>query len=66
MATMDQNCPESLAPDPSMLPENPVVAMAYIPFQQYGSVYSAEKALDNGTLFPDLNKPFTGRGSASK
>ena len=45
----------------SPLPKNPKVAMAYVPFQQLGSVYPAEKALDAGTLFPELDKPFYGR-----
>ena len=45
----------------SPLPVDPQVAMAYIPFQQLGSVYTAEKALDAGTLFPELDKPFYGR-----
>ena len=44
---------------PAPLPEDPVVAMAYVPFQQYGAVYAPEEALANGTLFPDLDKPFT-------
>ncbi|MBC8534779.1 spore coat associated protein CotJA [Clostridiales bacterium NSJ-40] len=43
------------------LPENMVVAMAYVPFQQFSKVYTPEKALDNGTLFPELDKPFYGR-----
>lgn len=43
------------------LPEDPQVAMAYVPFQQLGSVYTAERALDAGTLFPELDKPFYGR-----
>ncbi len=45
----------------SALPETPVVAMAYIPFQTDRSVYDPEKALCEGTLFPVLNKPFYGR-----
>ena len=49
------------ASDPTPLPENPVVAMAYVPYQQFNTVYSAEKALDNGTIFPELDKPFFGR-----
>lgn len=44
----------------SKLPENPVVAMAYVPFQTNTERYDAEKALCNGTLFPTLNKPFLG------
>ncbi len=45
----------------TLLPKDPQVAMAYIPFQQLGSVYTAERALDAGTLFPELDKPFYGR-----
>lgn len=45
---------------PAPLPEDPVPAMAYVPFQQYGAVYEPEEALLYGTLFPDLNKPFCG------
>lgn len=34
--------------------------MAYIPFQQDTSTYDIEKALDIGTLYPELDKPFYG------
>lgn len=38
------------------------VAMAYVPWQRdskmYENLYEAYKA---GTIFPELNKPFTGR-----
>lgn len=44
----------------SPLPPNPVVAMAYVPFQKYGNLYPSEKALDAGTLFCELDKPFLG------
>lgn len=42
------------------LPENPVVAMAYVPYQQQGKMYCPEQGIVNGTLFPVLNKPFSG------
>jgi len=42
------------------LPDCPVVAMAYIPFQTDTTVYDECKALKVGTLFPVLNLPFTG------
>lgn len=46
-----------------LLPKEPTVTMAYIPFQQQAVIYSEEDAaLDAGTLFPELNKPFTGKG----
>ncbi len=46
----------------SALPENPVVAMAYVPFQTDTTAYNEMKALKSGTLFPVLDKPFLGRG----
>ena len=37
------------------------VAMAYIPFQTCTEIYDECKALEEGTLFVSLNKPFLGR-----
>jgi len=48
-------------PDTSRLPKNMPLAMAYVPFQQWGDVRSSEDALENDTLFPDLVFPF-GKG----
>lgn len=42
------------------IPENAVYAMAYVPFQTDIECYDCICALKNGTLFPSLNKPFTG------
>lgn len=33
-------------------------AMSYVPMQQLGSVYGEKAALERGTLFPELDKPF--------
>lgn len=38
------------------------LTMAYVPMQQYTESYDPEKALCAGTLFPELDKPFCGRG----
>ena len=46
--------------DPSRFPERTPLAMAYIPYQQWGNVYDDDKALAQGTLFPDLDLPFKG------
>lgn len=46
----------------SPLPDNAAVAMAYVPFQTDTSVYDDTKALEEGTLFPVLNKPFLAAG----
>ncbi len=37
------------------------IAMAYVPWQQPGTLYDADKGLSRGTLFPELDKPFLGR-----
>lgn len=40
------------------LPENPVIAMAYVPYQNAKKLYSPEHGIQMGTMFPELNKPF--------
>ena len=40
------------------LPDDPETTMAYIPFQIDASMYSEEVALTQGTLFPNIDKPF--------
>ncbi len=38
------------------------VGMAYVPWQQFDKMYdNLEEAFRYGTIFPELNKPFTGR-----
>ena len=42
------------------------VAMAYVPWQNFDKLYDdLEKAYRVGTIFPELNKPFTGRRCSS-
>ncbi len=36
------------------------VAMAYVPWQNFTTVYDPDKALEVGTIFPELDKPFFG------
>lgn len=43
------------------MPESPALAMAYVPMQQLNTIYSPEAALLNGTLYPELDKPFCGK-----
>lgn len=43
-----------------------VLAMAYVPKQKLCEVYDVETALVNGTLFPELDKPFLGKGGCCK
>lgn len=37
------------------------LAMAYVPWQYFGQTYDLPKALSAGTIFPELNKPFSGK-----
>ena len=42
------------------------IAMAYVPWQRFDKMYDdLEKAYKYGTVFPELNKPFTGRRCVS-
>lgn len=38
------------------------LAMAYVPWQIWEKTFEIDKALNNGTLFPELYKPFLGAG----
>lgn len=37
------------------------LAMAYVPWQNFHTVYEVDKALGYGTIFPELYKPFLGK-----
>lgn len=38
------------------------IGMAYVPWQYLFKIYeNLDEAFNNGTIFPELNKPFTGR-----
>ena len=38
------------------------IAMAYVPWQHLTSIYEdLEEGYCNGTIFPEMTKPFTGR-----
>lgn len=44
---------------------NMPIAMAYVPWQEWRSIYEPEKGLHCGTIFEELNKPFRGIGGCS-
>ena len=44
----------------SPLPDNLVIAMAYVPFQKWEKPYDVMTALARATIFPSLDKPFIG------
>ncbi len=41
-----------------MLDREPHLAMASVPMQSWSRIYDGKEALENGTVFPELNKPF--------
>ena len=41
--------------------EASVPAMAYVPCQEFAPTFELQKALQVGTIFPELCKPFCGR-----
>lgn len=47
----------------SEFPKSTPLAMAYVPFQNWGDTMSPEDALECGTLFKDLVFPFQGGGN---
>lgn len=55
-----------LSDERAPLPDFPVPAMSYIPYQQWGELYDPLKGYDHGTLFPCLDKPFYGRRGAPR
>ena len=38
------------------------LAMAYVPWQEWETMYDDERALERGTAFPSLDLPFMGKG----
>ena len=42
----------------SAFPEQTPLGMAYVPFQQWGTLYDSREGFHKGTLFPDLDFPF--------
>lgn len=60
-SSMANNCPCHSDPLSGM-----PIAMAYVPWQCFHDVYEPDKALQYGTIFPELNKPFYGKGGCPK
>lgn len=53
-------CQPPVSPMPPTGPAYPgmELARAYVPVQRYGPTYSPAEALQRGTLFPDLYRPY--------
>jgi hypothetical protein len=43
-----------------------VLVMAYVKRQEWGELYKSETALDRGTIFPELDLPFMGKGACDR
>lgn len=51
--------------DNTIVPHNcddMVLAMAYVPAQQWNTLFEMEEGFARGTVFPELEKPFMGGG----
>lgn len=51
-----EKCPLPMGRFPKETP----LAMAYVPYQSWEEPYSSSVALQRGTIFPSLDKPFIG------
>lgn len=47
-------CPDTASGPVDYMP----IAMAYVPWQQWGEVFTGEAGLSHGTIFPELVKPW--------
>ncbi|MBE6837404.1 MAG: spore coat associated protein CotJA [Ruminococcus sp.] len=53
------NCAQPYGAFPVDMP----IGMCYVPMQNWGMLYDEDKGLDRGTIFRELDKPFTGERS---
>jgi len=58
---MPEHCPHKADPL-AVMP----IAMAYVPWQFFHETFEPDKALQCGTIFPELSKPFYGKGGCPK
>lgn len=42
------------------------LAIAYVPWQHWNETYQLDKAMQVGTIFPELDKPFLGKRGACR
>ena len=53
-------------PDKSYTKNEFALAMAYVPWQYFTTVYEPDRALEVGTIFPELDKPFLAGGRCAR
>ena len=42
-----------------VMPQNPKLAFAYVPYQEFKNLFSTNEALWKGTIFKELDIPFS-------
>lgn len=52
----NEGCDRGVEPVDEMMP-----GMGFVPWQKWEEVYCVEEAIENGTIFAQLNKPYIGR-----
>lgn len=63
-AYSDMSDSESYGKMPEFMPKMPSLGMAYVPYQTLNNtLYNEMKALERGTIFEDLDMPFTAKWS---
>lgn len=53
------NTDSSFCKIPEFMPLDPVLANAYVPYQRLNEIYTPQTALMQGTIFPELDMPYT-------
>lgn len=63
---MNQNCRiGAICTNDAQVTVYPSLAMVYIPNQEFRELYDSETGLCRGTLFRELDKPFSVKGGCS-
>lgn len=63
-ANYDMGMQNSYQATPDFMPKSPSLGMAYVPYQSLNhAIYDDMKALERGTIFEDLDMPFTAKWS---
>lgn len=54
------NCPMcKMCKEQPVMPNNPMLANAYVPYQYLEDTFCPMESLDNGTTFPELVSPYS-------
>ena len=61
MGNINNNCTSCQNSRNDVCLVNVPLGMEYVPWQTWGDLYDLNRGLHAGTIFPCLDKPFTGR-----